>query len=208
MKPIPISPHVLSTFPRRKDVKTAYDRASESVQKILALAENNGVAPSDISGGVLTIRPFYEGDGKKRARSFLVEGQLTLKVRDLAQLESILQNSVGDGIADFRSPTCSLSNEETAKQKAVAEAMQHSSDRANAALRPRGQKAGALRFVKVDVNQLSGFSEIILQDAGWTAEHFDAALPAKKPSPPPPPPFQQPKKITVNATVERAYQIL
>lgn len=41
-----------------KDVKTAYDRASEFVQKILALAQNNGVAPSDISGGVLTIRPF------------------------------------------------------------------------------------------------------------------------------------------------------
>jgi uncharacterized protein YggE len=123
-------------------------------------------------------------------------------VRDFAKLESILQNSVEDGIADFRSPTYSLSDEETAKQKAVAEAMQRSSDRANAALRPRGQKAGALRFVNVDVNQLTGLSEIILQDAGWTAEHFDAALPAKMSSPPPPP---QPKKITVNATVECEY---
>src|SRR5262245_61345341 len=77
-----------------KDAKTAYDRASQSVQKILALAQKNGVAPTDISSGVLTIRPFYEGDRKKRARSFLVQGQLTLRIRDFAKLEPILESSV------------------------------------------------------------------------------------------------------------------
>lgn len=189
-----------------KDVKTAYDRASQSVQKILALAQKNGIAQSDISCGVLTIRPFYEGDRKKRARSFLVQGQLTLKVRDFAKLEPILENSVDDGIADFRSLNYSLSDEEAAKQKAVAEAVQHSWDRANAALKPRGQKAGALRFVNVDVNNLSGVSEIELQELA--AISGNAPEPAKMATPPPPPPFQQPKKIIVNATVECAYQIL
>jgi uncharacterized protein YggE len=42
-----------------EDVKTACDRTSQSVQKILALAQKNGVAQNDISNGVLTIRPFY-----------------------------------------------------------------------------------------------------------------------------------------------------
>jgi uncharacterized protein YggE len=199
-----------------KDLKTAYDRASQSVQKILALAQKNGVAQNDISSGVLTIRPFYEGDRKKRARSFLVQGQLTLKVRDFAKLEPILENSVDDGIADFRSLTYSLSDEEAAKQKAVAEAVQHSWDRANAALKPRGQKAGALRFVNVDVNNLAGVSEINLQEFS-AVERLDSGAadgrlfgfdPKKVPAPPPPPPFNQPKKITVSATVECAYQIL
>lgn len=189
-----------------KDVKAAYDRASQSVQKILALAQKNGIAQSDISSGVLTIRPFYEGDRKKRARSFLVLGQMILKVRDFAKLEPILENSVDDGIADFRSLTYSLNDEEAAKQKAVAEAVQHSWDRANAALKPRGQKAGALRFVNVDVNNLAGASEIELQEL--SAISGGAPEPAKMAPPPPPPPLPQPKKITVNATVECAYQIL
>jgi hypothetical protein len=62
--------------------------------------------------GVLTIRPFYEGDRKKRC--------------DLAKLELILENSVADGIADFRSLTYSLSDQQAAKQKAVAKAVEHS----------------------------------------------------------------------------------
>lgn len=52
-----------------RDLKTAYDRASQSREKILALARKNGVAQGDVSSGVLTIRPFFEGDWKKRARS-------------------------------------------------------------------------------------------------------------------------------------------
>jgi len=50
-----------STFPHRtRTSKTAYDRATQSVQKILALAQKNGVAESDLSSGVLTISPFFE----------------------------------------------------------------------------------------------------------------------------------------------------
>jgi len=201
-----------------KDVKTAYDRASQSVQKILALAQKNGVAQNDISSGVLTIRPFYEGERKKRARSFLVQGQMILKVRDFAKLEPILENSVDDGLADSRSLTYSLSDEEAAKQKAVAEAVQHSWDRANAALKPRGQKAGALRFVNVDVNNLTGVSEINLQEFSSMGRLDSGAADGRLfglnvnkmpvPAPPPPLPFDQPKKITVNATVECAYRIL
>jgi uncharacterized protein YggE len=196
-----------------KDLKTAYDRASQSVQKILALAQKNGVAQSDISSRVLSIRPFYEGDRKKRARSFLVQGQLTLKVRDFARLEPILENSVDDGIVDFRSLTYSLSDEEAAKQKAVAEAVQHSWDCGNAASKPRGQKAGALRFVNVDVNQLTGGSEIELSAASpgkigvrlrrrFHERQRQSLITASTA------PIHQAKKITVSATVECAYQIL
>jgi hypothetical protein len=56
-----------------------------------------------------------------------------------------------------------LCDEEATRQKAVAEAVQHSSDRANTVLKSRGQKAGALCFVHVDVNNLTGVSEINLK---------------------------------------------
>ena len=198
-----------------KELKPTYDRASQSLQKILALAEKNGVGKSDISTGVLTVRPFYEGDRKKRAKSYLVQGQIRLKVRDFSRLGPILENSVDDGITDFRSLTYSLSDEEAAKQKAVAEAMKRAIGRAGAALEQKGQKVGALRFANVDVKTLTGVSEMnvyalrqfgMAQTIEVDASNVDSSHKSKLPSSPPAIP--QPEKITVSATVQCAFQIL
>jgi len=102
-----------------KDLKQTCDQASISMQKIINLAEKNGLKKEDVSSGVLTVRPYYEGDRKKKAKSFYVHGEITLRVRDFAKLGPILEGSVEDGITDFRSLTYSLSDEEAAKQKAV-----------------------------------------------------------------------------------------
>jgi uncharacterized protein YggE len=100
-----------------------------SMQKIINLAERNGLKKEDISSRVLTVRPFYEGDRQKRAKSYLVRGEITLRIHDFLKLGPILEGSVEDGITDFRSFTYSLADEETAKQKAVAEAMKHARKR-------------------------------------------------------------------------------
>ena len=107
---------------------------------------------------MLTVRPFYEGDRKKKAKSYSVRGELTLCVHDFSKIGQILEGSVEDGIRDFRSLTYSLLDEESAKQKAVAEAMKHAMGRATAALESKGRKVGALRFVNPDVHQLTGLS--------------------------------------------------
>jgi uncharacterized protein YggE len=106
-----------------KDLKATYEQASSSMPKIINLAERNGLKKEDISSGVLTVRPFYEGDRKKRAKSYLVRGEITLRIHDFLKLGPILEGSVDDGITDFRSLTYSLADEETAKQKTAAEAM-------------------------------------------------------------------------------------
>ena len=199
-----------------KELKPTYDRASQSLQKILSLADKNGIAKQDISAGVLTVRPFYEGDRRKRAKSYLVQGQIRLKVRDFSKLGPILENSVDDGITDFRSLTYSLSDEEAAKQKAVAEAMKRAVGRAGAALEQKGQKVGALRFANLDVKTLTGVSAMdVYALRGVTSMlqtvEVDAAssnAPRRDKMPPPPPPIPQPEKITVSATVQCAFQIL
>lgn len=195
-----------------KELKPTYDRASQSLQKILTLAEKNGVPKQDISAGVLTVRPFYEGDRRKRAKSYLVQGQIRLKVRDFSKLGPILENSVDDGITDFRSLTYSLSDEEAAKQKAVAEAMKRAVGRAGAALEQKGQKVGALRFANLDVKPLAGVSAMnVYAQRGVTSIEVDAGssnASRRDKTPPPPPPIPQPEKITVSATVQCAFQIL
>ena len=203
-----------SVFAQDKNLKQTYDQASQSMQKIAQVADKNGLKKEDISFGVLTVRPYYEGDRKKRARFYTVQGQITLRVRDFSKLGPLLEDSVEDGITDFRSLTYSLADEEAARQHAAAAAMRSAMGRATAVLEQKGQKVGALRFANLDVKQIVGtssnnvygLSEYNAETAtvsggggGW----FGGAK--KVAAPPPPPP--QPEKITVSATVQCAFQI-
>jgi uncharacterized protein YggE len=198
-----------------KELKQTYDRASQSLQRIISLAEKNGLAKEDLSSGVLTVRPYYDGDKRKRAKYNIVQGQVTMKIRDFSKFGPILEGSIQDGITDFRSLTYSLSDEEAAKKKAVAEAMRRALGRAQAALEQKGQKVGALRFANLDVKQLAGVSRMDV----YQMAQFRAAMTqtvevsaggagyAQKAPPLPPPPLPQPEKITVSATVQCAFQI-
>lgn len=110
-----------------KELKQTYDQASSSMQ-IINLAEKNGLKKDD------------KGERRKRAKYYLVQGEITLRIHDFSKLGPILEGSVEDGITDFRSLSYSLSDEEAAKQKAVAEAMKHALRCAIAALEPQNQK--------------------------------------------------------------------
>ena len=185
------------------------------MQKIAQVAEKNGLKKEDVTFGVLTVRPFYEGDKKKRARYYTVQGQIVLRVRDFSKLGPLLEDSVEDGITDFRSLTYSLADEEAARQHAAAAAMRSAMGRATAVLEQKGQKVGTLRFANLDVKQLVGAANMdvytmaeyrgmaALETSGGGGGFFGMA---KKVAPPPPPP-PQPEKITVSATVQCAFQI-
>src|SRR2546428_3547956 len=123
-----------SVFAQDKNLKQTYDQASQSMQKIASVAEKNGLKKEDVTFGVLTVRPYYEGDKKKRVKSYVVQGQIALKVRDFSKLGPLLEDSVEDGITDFRSLTYSLADEEAARQHAAAAAMRSAMGRAAAVL--------------------------------------------------------------------------
>jgi hypothetical protein len=199
-----------------KELKQTYDRASESMRRIAALAEKNGLQKADVSSGVLTVRPYYEGDKRKKAKSYAVQGQMILRVRDFSKLGPIMEGSVDDGITDFRSLTYTLADEEAAKERAVSEAMRRAVGRASAALEPKGQKVGVLRFANLDVKQLVNLANMSVHPisayvatetvevsggGGWPGR-------AKKAAPVAPPSLPQPEKITVSASVQCAFQIL
>lgn len=185
-----------------KDMKKAYDVAAQSMQGIVNLAQKSGVKKEDVSTGVLTLTPSYE---KNKAKSYAVKGILTIKVRDFSQVGPLVEGAVQEGIVDFRSLSYSLQDEEGAKQKAVAAAMKNAVGRATAALAQTGQKAGAIRYASVDVQQLSGFVQVArgvvaaaqIESLGTAhKERFTAPLPTVAP-----------EKIAVSATVQCAFQI-
>ena len=136
---------------------------------------------------------------------------MVLRVHDFARIGPILDGSVDDAVADFRSINYSLSDEEAAKKQAVAEAMRRAVGRATIALEQKGQRLGGLRYMSLDVRQLLGVAQ--LQSFGTVNETVAVETEAgggglfhkKAQLPPPPPPA--PEKITVSASVQCAFQI-
>ena len=199
----------LQIFSQEKELKKAYDAATQSMQRISSLAAGNGLKKEEIQTGVLTVSPRYEGDRKKRARSYAVQAEIVLKVHDFSHIGPILDGSVDDGIADFRSLTYSIADEESAKKEAVGDAMRHAIGRASVALEQKGQKLGGLRYMSLDVKQLFGVAQ--LQTLPGVAETVEVSggggLFAKRMAIPPPTPPPQPEKIKVTASVQCAFQI-
>ena len=155
-------------FSQEKELRKAYDAAALSMQRIVDLAEKNNLKKEDVVTGVLTVSPFYQGDRKKNARSYSVQGEIKLRIHDFSKIGPILEGTVDDGITDFRSITYSLEDEETAKKQAVAEAMRRAIGRASIALEQKGQKLGGLRYMSLDVKQLYGVATV--QESNFGAD--------------------------------------
>jgi uncharacterized protein len=190
-----------------KELKRAYDNAAQSMQRIVALAERNGLKKDDISTGVLTLAPSYQKDRKGKAKSYLVNGQIALKIHDFVKIGPLLDGAAEDGIADFRSLTYSLRDEEAAKEHAVAEAMRRAVGRANAALAQTGQKAGALRYASLDVKQLLGVTRLESNDLAFVAQVSPGVAELGRAKQTASLPTVRPEKITVTATAQCAFQI-
>jgi len=195
---------------QEKELKQAYAKASQSMHTIVDVAERNGLNKEAIHTGVLTVTPFYEGDRKRRARAYRVQGQVVLRVQDFSKVGPIMDDSVQDGISDFRSLTYSLADEEVAKQRAVADAMRRALGRATVALEQSKQKLGPTRYVNLEVLNLVGIAQLHSLDLLQTAEAssgLSGFFGAQKVAPPPPPAPVRPEKITISATVQCVFQI-
>ena len=196
---------------QEKELKQAYSKASQSMRTIVEVAERNGLSKDAIHTGVLTVTPFYDGGRTQRARSYRVHGLVVLKVQDFSKVGPIMDDSIAEGIADFHSLTYSLANEEAAKRKAVADAMQRALGRATVALEQTRQKLGAARSVNLEVSQLIGVEQIQQLQSYQTdrSESVNGGIfgGAHKMAPPPPPPPVRPEKITISANVQCVFEI-
>jgi hypothetical protein len=190
-----------------KELKNAYAKASQSIQRIVQVATQNGLTKEEISTGALTVVPYYEGDrNKRRVRSYRVESQVTLRVKEFSRVGPLIDDSVQEGIVDFRSLTYSLADEEAAKEHAVSDAIQHAVGRAKSALRQTNQGLGALRYSNVDVRNAVGIAQLTNMNGDLLPfARRDQMMAVDSASPPPP--MSQQQKITVTATVQCVFQI-
>jgi uncharacterized protein YggE len=196
---------------QEKELRAAYAKASESMNHIVDVAGKNSLPKDAIKTGALTVVPVYENYAKQKVRGYHVKGEVVLRVRDFSKIGSLIDDSIQEGIVDFRSLTYGLSDEESAKKKAVADAMQRAQGRAATALEQNRQKLGPVRFVNLEVTDIGGMAKMIqtfeveatdkASSDSWFSKH-------KVPPPaPPPPPTENPEKITVKATIQAVFQI-
>jgi uncharacterized protein YggE len=199
-----------------KELKRAYDTAAQSLKRIGDLAGKYGLQKEDVTTGILTVVPSYDNSERKRkARFYSVDGRVVLRLRDFVKIGPIIDEAMQDGVTDFRSLTYSLSDEEAAKQKAVAEAMRRAAGRANTALEQRGQKLGALRYANLDVKGIQQIQEIVPYGSrstmvGSLAMTTSVTVGGDSTSgrnAPTPLPMPHPDKIGVTATVQCVFQI-
>ena len=192
---------------QEKELKSAYAKASGSIKTVVDVAERNGLTKDAIQTGVLTITPMYDNSRNRKARAYTVQGHVVLRVQDFTKVGPIMDDSVQEGIVDFRSLTYSLANEEAAKKKAVADAMQRALGRATVALEQTRQKLGPTRYVNLEVRNLIGISEVASQTF-YENESFTAGFYARaSPKPPAPPVKVQPGKVAITASVQCVFQI-
>jgi uncharacterized protein YggE len=189
-----------------KPLRKAYELATASLQRIMQLAERNGLAKSDVTTGAFTVTPDIDWrDRKRKPKAYRVESNVTFRLRDFTRLGEIIDEAVDSGIAEFRSLDFSLENEEEAKVRAVAMARERAEARARAAL-GNGSRLGPPRFVGVDIKpierfmRLDGLDLLNLNSGLVTSRIAGDAMPA-------PTTNSTPEKIRVRATVNCVYQI-
>lgn len=189
-----------------KDLTQAYTKATQSMQQIVAVAEKNGLTKQEVSTGVLTLTPSGDAGRGKKPKAYFVQGEIVLKVHDFTKIGAILNDSVENGLANFRSLEYSLQNEENAKAHAAADAMHNAIERAKAALAENGQKTGSIRYANLDIGQITGIMQYSAAQLGAANESVEITGRVGSAPPAMAPPIQ-PGKITVSATVQCAFQI-
>lgn len=200
--------HVMA---QEKQLPKAYDRVRASLQRITALAERNGLAKDDFTTAAFTVFPGYDwGDRKLKTRFYRVATSLVMRIRDFQKIGPLIEESVEEGIVDFRSLTYSLEDEEAAKQKAIEAAMGSAEARARAALASNGRKLGALRSASIDVKEPTGILQLVpgVMAGDYLMEDSGGIGMTRRQGVAPPPSLPSAEKIVVKASVNCVFQLL
>ena len=84
-----------------RQAKAAMDRVAEAVRKVLAQLESAGIAPRDMQTGSLSLNPVWNHRSSSsepaRITGFVANISVTVRVRDLPLLGTVLDAVVSDG---------------------------------------------------------------------------------------------------------------
>ncbi len=180
---------------QEKKLPDAMQKATQVAEQVRQLLRSNGIDPKDAQFSRFATQPAYDyNNGQQKLVGYRVEANIGVKVKDFTKIGSI---SEGLGTLEVTNTSISymLENMDSAKIKAVEDALRKTRDEANAVAQSSGRSLGELSYASVDTYE----PQPIRPMAGTFAMKAEAA------SAPPPTAGFSAEKITVTAHVNALY---
>jgi uncharacterized protein YggE len=129
----------------RTSVKEARDEAASAMQKVLDSLKENGVAEEDIQTQRFNIYPQYDYiEGKQALRGYVVANMVSIKIRDLDSVGTIIDDAVtaGGDLLRVNSITFTIDDSKELQSKARIEAVKNAQAKAESLAEEGGVKLG------------------------------------------------------------------
>ena len=133
---------------REKLLKTAKSKTNEKAQKLIALAQSNGVQTKDIVTSYVAVKPVYSYKNEGRTIQYFQAGQrITVTVREFSKYDSFMDSLITEGF-NRTFVEYDLSDMPGYRQKARINAILAAKEKAKSLAEAIGQKVGKAYSIK------------------------------------------------------------
>ena len=137
------------------DLQAANARATKAAEQVRQLLRTNGLDPKQAQVGMFSLQPVYDYKNPKRKLvGYRVDTSVTIKVKDFAKIGPITQGLADMDVTGNQSLSYTLDDMDTAKIKAVEDALHRAYEEANAVARSSGRTLGELSYASVDTYEM------------------------------------------------------
>ena len=177
-------------------LQDAMQRVTQATEQVRDLLRRNGIEPQQAQISRFATQPMYDyNNPKHKLVGYRVESNISVKIKDFSKIGPISEGLGNMEVTDT-SISYMLENMDSAKIKAVEDALRKARDEANAVAQSSGRSLGELSYASVDTYEPQPIRPMMAKAAGVSAE----AAPA------PTAEFGA-QKITVTAHVNALYNL-
>jgi uncharacterized protein len=181
---------------QEEKLQDASQKAKQAAEQVRQLLKSNGIDPSEAQISRFTTQPVYDyKNAKRKLVGYRVDASISIKVKDFSKIGPIAQGLSNMDVTDT-SISYLLENMDSAKIKAVQDALRRTHDEANAVAQGSGRGLGELSYASVDTFEQQPVRPMMMKAMG--------APQAGASSAPPTADFNA-EKITVTAHVNALY---
>src|SRR5580704_13526100 len=135
---------------QEEKLQDANQKATQAAEQVRQLLRSNGIDPSEAQISRFTTQPVYDYKNPKRKLvGYRVDANISIKLKDFSKIGPIAQGLSNMDVTDT-SISYLLENIDSAKIKAVQDALRRTHDEANAVAQGSGRNLGDLSYASVD----------------------------------------------------------
>ncbi len=135
---------------QEKKLPDAMQKATQVAEQVRQLLRSNGIDPKDAQFSRFATQPAYDyNNGQQKLIGYRVEANISAKVKDFSKIGSISEG-LGTLEVTNTSITYLLENMDSAKVKAIEDALRKTRDEANAVAQASGRSLGEMSYASVD----------------------------------------------------------